>query len=318
MASGSGGAIVTTIVARNAFLGPVEERLAREFSVVRVAPGKEADIAQPELVKAIATNGYAKADKAFMDRFPNLAIIATMSAGVDHIDLAHARDRGIAVTNISDVHNECVADLGMGLIICATRGIVSGDRFVRAGKWKNGAAPLGRNLAGMTLGVLGLGKVGRLVAQRAEAFHMRIAYCNRRAVAGCPYSFVEKPIDLARMADILLLTAPATKETEKLVSTDILRALGPSGYLVNLARGSIVDDDALITAVREKTIAGAALDVVRNEPNIREEYYATEDIVIVPHIGSATVEIRTAMGMAMADNLTAFFAGRELPNRVTR
>jgi lactate dehydrogenase-like 2-hydroxyacid dehydrogenase len=309
---------MTTIVARNSFLRPVEERLAREFSVVRVAPGKESDIAQAESVKGVATNGYAKADRGFMDRFPNLEIIATMSAGVDHIDLAHARDRGITVTNISDVHNECVADLGMGLIISATRGIVSGDRFVRAGKWKSGPAPLGRNLAGMTLGILGLGKVGGLVAQRAEAFRMRIAYCNRRSVAGCPYTFVEKPIDLAKTADVLLVTAPATKETEKLVSADMLRALGPSGYLINLARGSIVDDDALIDAVREKSIAGAALDVVRNEPNIREEYYGLEDIVIVPHIGSATVEIRTAMGMAMADNLTAFFSGQEPPNRLTK
>lgn len=305
------------VLTRNKFPKPVEARLAEEFQIVHALPGEEHRLADPAAIEAVATNGYAKADAGFMARFPNLKLIASMSVGTDHIDLRQAGERRIAVTNIIDVHNHCVADLGLGLIIAAARNIVFGDRYVRAGKWVSGPAPLGMKLGGKTLGILGLGKIGRLLAPRAEAVGLKIAYCNRRKIDGVSYAYVADPIGLAEQVDIFAVIIPANAQTENIVSERLLAALGPAGFLINLARGSLVDDAALISALKERRIAGAALDVFRNEPHVRGEYLELDNVVLTPHLGSATSETRVAMGMAMLQNLIAYFAGERPPNLVT-
>lgn len=304
------------VLTRNKFPKPVEARLAEEFQIMHVLPGEEERLADPAAIEAVATNGYAKADGSFMARFPNLKLIASMSVGTDHIDLRQAGERRIAVTNIIDVHNHCVADLGLGLIVAAARNIVFGDRYVRAGKWVVGPAPLGMKLGGKTLGILGLGKIGRLLASRAEAVGLKIAYCNRRKVEGVSYTYIADPIGLAEQADIFAVIIPANPQTENIVSDRLLAALGPAGFLINLARGSLVDDAALIFALKERRIAGAALDVFRNEPHVRNEYLELDNVVLTPHLGSATSETRVAMGMAMLQNLIAYFAGERPPNLV--
>jgi lactate dehydrogenase-like 2-hydroxyacid dehydrogenase len=304
------------ILARNRFMPDVEARLAKDWNIVYASGLQEDGPPDAGRVRGIATNSYSRADAAFLQRFPNVEIVSTMSVGTDHIDLDYARRQGIAVTNIAAVLNDCVADLGIGLIIGLLRGIFVGDRYIRRGGWQTAPLPLGRKIAGSTLGILGLGSIGTLIAQRAATLGMNVAYCNRSPVAGSPYEYCPDGVTLARRADVLLVIVPGMAANDNLVSSDVLAALGADGFLVNLARGSIVDDDALIKALRGGTIAGAALDVFRNEPNVRREYLDLDNVHLTPHIGSATAATRTAMGMAMADNLHAHFMGRPLLNPV--
>jgi lactate dehydrogenase-like 2-hydroxyacid dehydrogenase len=288
-------------------------RLEREFSVHKLWQAADkakllADVAPR--IRGIQATGSATVDAALIDRLPKLEIIACCGVGYDGIDVAAAKRRNVTVTNTPDVLNDCVADLAMGLLVAAARGIATGDRFVRAGKWLSGNLPLQAKVSGKRLGIVGMGRIARVIAKRAAGFDLQIAYHARRKVPDVPFRYYGKLVDLARDSDFLLLIVPGGKETFHVVDEEVLRALGPKGILVNIARGSVVDEPALVRCLQEGALGGAALDVFEDEPKVPAALWAMDNVVLVPHIGSATRETRAAMGNLTIDNLVAHFAGR--------
>jgi lactate dehydrogenase-like 2-hydroxyacid dehydrogenase len=261
-------------------------------------------------VRAIAARPSARIDAVLLDALPNLKIISCFGVGVDAIDLAATRQRGITVTNAPNVMNDCVADLTLGLMIAVSRRICEGDRFVRSGKWLQGLLPLGQKVSGRRLGIVGLGRIGKVIARRAAAFDMSIAYHSRRPVADSPFAYYERLVDLAGNSDYLVVITPGGEDTRHLVNEEVMRALGPTGILVNVARGSVVDEQALVKCLQEGALGGAALDVFEDEPKVPEALYAMENVVLQPHVGSATDQTRAAMGQVAVDNLIAHFAGK--------
>ncbi len=215
--------------------------------------------------------------------------------------------KGVVVTNTPDVLTDCVADLAMALLVDVARGISAGDRYVRAGRWPKGAMPLATKASGKRLGIVGLGRIGRAIATRAEGFDMQIRYHNRRQSPDSPYGYEKSLEDLARWCDFLMVATAGGETTRGLVSAAVIDALGPAGFLVNIARGSVVDEPALVSALAGKRIAGAALDVFADEPRVSEALIAMDNVVLTPHIASATTETRAAMGQLVLDNLASFF-----------
>ncbi|MEW6687659.1 MAG: 2-hydroxyacid dehydrogenase [Pseudomonadota bacterium] len=268
-------------------------------------------------VRALATFGPWGADAALMDALPKLELISNFGVGVDAIDLAAAKQRGIIVTNTPDVLNDCVADTALALILNTLRGFPQAERYLRAGDWgARGAYPLTASLGGKVLGVLGLGRIGEAIAQRAAACGMQIRYHNRSRKKDCAYPYDPDPVALAKNSDVLLVATPGGAETSKLVGAKVLDALGPEGYVVNIARGSVIDEPVLLRYLKEKRIAGAGLDVFENEPKIDPAWFSIESAVLLPHVGSATVETRTAMGDLQVENLKLHFAGKPVRTRV--
>ncbi|MGZ5177863.1 MAG: 2-hydroxyacid dehydrogenase [Burkholderiales bacterium] len=245
---------------------------------------------------------------------PNLEILACFGIGHGAIDLSAARDHGVTVTNTPDSIAESVADLGAGLIIAVMRRICETDRFVRAGNWRKSLPPLGRELTGKTCGIVGLGKIGLCIAKRVQAFGMSVCYYGPREKNGVGYPYYADVEALAKHSDCLVVTCPLTDQTRNLVDVRILRALGSNGYLINVARGPIVDEEALITALTTGEIAGAGLDVFWNEPDVPSELIEMKQVVMVPHIGSSTQEIREQRGAHLLANLRAHFSGNPVPN----
>ena len=243
---------------------------------------------------------------------PKLEIIAAMSVGTDHIDLAAAKSRGIAVTNAPDVLTDCVADTGMALVLAVARRLIPADRFVREGRWLKGAFPLASKVGGATMGVVGLGRIGKAVAQRAAAFGMHIAYFGRRRQPDIPYRYYDDLVALARDSDYLMLTSPGGPETRHLVNAAVLEALGPEGAVINIARGSVVDEKALVEALAAGRLGGAGLDVYEDEPFVPEALLKLDNVVLLPHIASATHATRASMGALMIANFKAHFAGEKL------
>jgi lactate dehydrogenase-like 2-hydroxyacid dehydrogenase len=289
------------------------DRLEREFAVHKLWQAGDqakllADVAPR--IRGIQATGSAVVDAAMIDRLPKLEIIACCGVGYDGIDVAAAKRRRVVVTNTPDVLNDCVADVAMGLLIAAARGIAYGDRFVRAGKWLAGNLPLQTKVSGKRLGIVGMGRIGRVIAKRAAGFDMPIAYHTRRKVPDVPFRYYEKLVDLARDSDFLLLIVPGGQATSRLVNEEVLRALGPKGILVNVARGAVVDEAALVKCLQDGALGGAALDVFEDEPKVPEALWKMDNVVLVPHIGSATRETRAAMGNLTIDNLAAHFAGK--------
>ena len=298
---------------------PTLERLDQLFTMHRLWEAKDrkawfASLA--DRVHAIVSSGHAGADAAMMDALPKTEIITCFGVGYDAIDVAAAKARNIAVTNTPDVLTDDVADLALGLLIDVARRISRGDRFVRAGGWLKGGLEFGTALKGKKVGIVGLGRIGRATAQRAEAFGMEILYHGRRRLADAPYPYYADLTDLAKQSDFLVLTLPGGPETKGLVSAEVLAALGPQGTLVNVARGSIVDETALVAALKSGTLGAAALDVFADEPRVPAELLTMDNVVLQPHVGSATHGTRAAMGQLVIDNLLAHFAGRPLLTRV--
>jgi hydroxypyruvate reductase len=263
-------------------------------------------------VTAIATMGETGADVALMDALPKAKIIASNSVGVDAIDLAAAKARGIAVTNTPGVLTDCVADLGMALALAVARRLVEADRYVRSGQWPNGALGFGTKLGGKTMGIVGMGRIGQALAQRAAAFGMTIVYHSRRKKPDIAYRYYDDLEAMARASDFLVLTIPGGAATRHLIDARILAGLGNKGYLINIARGSVVDETALVKALQGGVIAGAGLDVFADEPRAPEALFTMDNVVLQPHQASATHETRTAMGQLMIDNMKAHFAGKPL------
>jgi len=279
-------------------------------------PDAEARIAEVGArVRAIATSGHAGASGALIDRLPNLEIIACFGVGVDAIDLQAAARRGIPVTNTPGVLTDGVAELAIGLMLAAGRRIAEGDRFVRAGRWRDGPLPLGMKLSGTRLGILGLGRIGQAIAALGEAFKMSIAYHGPRP-KDVPYRYYARLAELAAASDVLVVACPGGAATARLVDRTVLAALGPAGLLVNVSRGSVVDEPALIAALQDGILGGAALDVFADEPRVPSALAALENVVLSPHQGSATHATRAAMGQLVIDNLRAHFDGRPLLTRV--
>jgi hydroxypyruvate reductase len=236
--------------------------------------------------------------------------------GYDGIDVAAAKRRGITVTNTPDVLNDCVADLAMGLTIAAARRLSEGDRYVRAGKWLKGPMPLATRVSGKRLGIVGFGRIGQTIAKRASGFEMQIAYHSRRPVADAPFKHYPSLVELAKSSDFLVVITPGGKETFHLINEEVMRALGPKGILVNVARGSVVDEKALVKVLQEGALGGAGLDVFEDEPKVPEALFAMDNVVLAPHVGSATHETRTAMGNLCVDNLVLHFGGKPVLTRV--
>lgn len=247
-----------------------------------------------------------------INTLPRLKLIALFGVGYDKVDLNAVRRRNIALTNTPEVMTDDVADIAMALILAVVRRIGAADAFVRAGKWRDGRMPLAHGLRGRRLGIVGMGRIGRAVAKRAEAFGLMIAYHGPHQKADVTYPYHPTVIELARAVDIIVLCAPGGSTTHHLIDAPVLEALGPEGVLINVARGSLVDEDALIQALMQETLGGAGLDVFAREPNVPEELLRLDNVVLLPHIGSATVESRQAMEDLFLANIAAFFEGQPL------
>jgi len=267
-------------------------------------------------VRGLATFGPMPVDGKLMDALPKLEIISNFGVGVDAINLADARQRTIIVTNTPDVLNECVADTALALILNTLRKLPQSEKYMRGGNWASrGPYPLTTSLGGKVLGVLGLGRIGEAVAKRAMACGMTIRYHNRNK-KDVPYPYDPDPVTLAKNSDVLVVVTPGGSETAKLVNEKVLQALGPEGYLVNIARGSVVDEPVLLRYLQEKKIAGAGLDVFADEPRVPPEFFTLDNAVLFPHVASATMETRKAMGDLQVENLRRHFAGKPVLTRV--
>ncbi len=274
----------------------------------------------PELqgrIRAIATEANRGATRALIASLPKLEVISCFGVGVDGIDLAAAREHGIPVTNTPGIMAEECADLAIGMMLASARQIVAADRFVRSGEWLKGPISLGHSVGGKTVGVVGLGGIGRAIADRAKAFRMDVLWHGPRPKPDVPYEYVADIVAMARRSDFLMVACRGGAETRGLISAAVLDALGPEGTLINVARGTVIDEPAMIERLRDGRLGYAALDVFLNSPRIAPEFLTLPNVLLQPHHASATIETRTRMGQLMIDNLTAHFAGKKLLTPVT-
>ena len=290
----------------------IERELDHHYAVVRaptLADVSGALLAEGEAIEAVVTGGSTGLPIDMMLAMPSLGLIAVNGVGLDRVDVEAARARGIAVTITSDVLIDDVAELAMAFILNLSRDILTRDRYVRSGDWER-AAPLGlaRRVAGRRLGILGLGGIGEAIARRAEAFGMQISYHNRRERTDIAYPYYPDPVALAEANDVLVVAVTGGASTAGLVTRRVLDAIGPDGILVNVARGSAVDEAALVAALEEGTLGFAGLDVFEREPEVPEALRTSDKVLLQPHQGSATVEARHAMGQMVLDSLAAYFA----------
>ena len=291
------------------------ERLQKEFTlhdfVNPADPDKLLEDVGPS-IRGIVAGGMKGPNANLINRLENLEIISSFSVGFDATDVVAAQARGVIVTHTPEVLTGDVADLAMTFILMTPRRIGEAERFLRSGKWLQGRMDLGTTVRGKRLGILGLGRIGRAVARRAEVFGLNIAYYDTKPMGDLAYRSYPTLRDLAAASDMLLVACEGGTATRGLVDADVLNALGPDGFLINTARGPIVDQAALVAALRDKRIAGAALDVFDGEPQVPAELMAMENVVLTPHIASSTHETRRAMGDLVYDNLRAHFDGKQV------
>jgi hydroxypyruvate reductase len=292
---------------------PLELRRVLEPNYDLVARASVAGATAPIFQVAVTTS-MDGADAALMDFLPNLRLIACNGTGLERIDLDAARRRGIAVCNTPDAVTEDTADFAIGLMYAVSRRLVEADRFVRAGLWKEGKMTPSRRLFDKAIGIVGLGKIGRSIAKRSAALGMRTAYTAMREKSDVPFAYVPTLRQLATQSDVLVMACPGGDATRHLVNSDTLACLGGSGILINVSRGSVVDESALIHALETGAIAGAGLDVFEREPNVDERLFAFENVVLSPHYASATHETRAAIAEDLRANIEAFFAGKAVRN----
>lgn len=262
--------------------------------------------------EVLVTSARVGCTEAMLAALPSLRAVCSFGVGYDAIPLGPLRRRGIPLSNTPDVLNECVADLAMGLLIDGARRIAEADRFVRAGQWLIGNFPLATRVSGKRLGIVGLGRIGQALGRRSSGFDMQVRYHNRRPLAGCPYGYEASLVELAQWADFLVLTCPGGPSTHHLIDAEVLAALGPKGLLVNVARGSVVDEAALVAALAEGRLGAAALDVFEREPQVPAALLDMPNVVLLPHVGSGTEETRLQMEELVIANLQAFIDQGEL------
>ncbi len=263
-------------------------------------------------VRAIAVSYTSeRIGPEFMQRFPKLEQISSFGVGYDHIDAKWAGAHGIVVTNTPDVLNEEVADTALGLLLCTVREFPQADRYLRAGKWLEKGYPLTKaTLRDRTVGMVGMGRIGRAIARRLEAFGVPVVYHSRKPQDGVSYKYYPKLVDMARDVDTLMVIVPGGASTQNMINAEVLKALGPRGILINMARGSVVDEPALIQALKDRTIYSAGLDVFAKEPQVPKELIEMDHVVLFPHLGSASEATRAAMDRLVVDNILAWAAGK--------
>ncbi len=263
-------------------------------------------------IRAIAIAYTAnKVDGAFMSQFPKLEQISSFGVGYDHIDAKWAGEHGIIVTNTPDVLNEEVADTALGLLLCTVREFPQADRYLRAGKWPSAHYPLTKaTLRNRTVGMVGMGRIGKAIAKRLEAFGVPVVYHSRNPQAGVAYKHYPKLLDMAREVDTLMIIVPGGASTQNMINAEVLKALGSNGIVINMARGSVIDEPALIEALKNRTIYSAGLDVFAKEPQVPKELMEMEHVVLFPHLGSASEATRAAMDQLVVDNILAWGSGK--------
>jgi lactate dehydrogenase-like 2-hydroxyacid dehydrogenase len=250
-------------------------------------------------------------DGPFMSRFARLEIVSSFGVGYDHIDAAWAGDHGITVTNTPDVLTEEVADTALGLLLCTVREFPQAERYLRSGQWLQGDYPLSKaTLRDRTVGLVGMGRIGQAIARRLDAMRIPVVYHSRRPAPDIPYQYYPNLLDMARQVEVLLVITPGGAQTRNLINAQVLAALGRQGILINMARGSVVDEPALIKALQQGTILSAGLDVYAREPHVPPELIAMDNVVLFPHLGSASVTTRQRMDQLVVDNLLAWAAGK--------
>lgn len=309
----------TTLLQVGPLMPALEAALREQHEVLRAqdlgALSPLADPAAAARVQAVVTSAPVGLPVAWLDQLPGLRVVSSFGVGLDKLPLDACRALGLPVGYTPDVLNDCVADLAMGLLLDGSRQIAAADRFVRRGDWQQGRFPVTTRVSGKRLGIVGLGRIGQAVARRAAGFNMDIAYNNRRPVDGVAWRHEPSLLALAEWADFLVLTVAASADTRHLINADVLTALGPKGLLVNVARGSVVDEAALIACLQNGSLGGAALDVFEDEPRVPEALLALDQVVLAPHMASGTFETRQAMADLMWANLRAGLAGETLPAR---
>ena len=293
----------------------LENGLEPAFTVHRLIEAKDPKTfldGITDRVRAFAvTYSNQKIDARFMQRFPKLEIVSSFGVGYDHVDAGWAGAHGILVTNTPDVLNEEVADTALGLLLCTVREFPQADRYLRAGKWQQAPYPLtAATLRDRTVGMVGMGRIAQAIARRLDAFRVPVVYHARRPQAAVAYRHYASLLDMAHDVDVLIVIVPGGAETRNLINAAVLEALGPSGILINVARGSVVDEPALIAALRDKKILAAGLDVFVNEPKVPQELIGMENVVLFPHLGSASVYTRAAMDQLVVDNLRSWASGK--------
>jgi lactate dehydrogenase-like 2-hydroxyacid dehydrogenase len=304
------------ILQTHPLLASCEAALAARYTVHKLHEQADRDAWLRENGARIRAHAGSGVQADLMDKLPNLEIIASFGVGYDNIDTAAARARNIRVTNTPDVLNDAVAELTIGLMVALARRIPQADQFVRQGKWPHGNFGLFSELTGKTVGILGLGRIGKEIAVRAQAMKMRVVYYGRHHQPSVPYIYYGKLEDMARDSDWLVVIAPGGKGTEGIVSRKVLEALGPKGRLVNVARGTLIDEKAMVELLVNGGLGGAALDVFEQEPQVPAELLALDNVVLSPHQGSATHQTRDAMGALLVANLEKHFAGEPLISAV--
>jgi hydroxypyruvate reductase len=304
------------LIAQGALLPALQSRLQAKYETQILPPaGVERDAflgRHGKGVEAFATNAGVGASAQLVAALPDLKVITSMGVGLDAIDLGAMRERGILVGYTPDVLNDCVADIAFGLLMSVARRMNVADRFVRQGSWLKGGFPMATRVSGKRLGILGMGRIGSVIARRASGFDMQVRYHNRHKVAASPYDYSATPKELAEWADFLVVASAGGEQTRGIVSREVLDALGSKGFLINVSRGSVVDEPALIEYLQQNRIAGAGLDVYAREPHVPEELLKLDNVVLLPHVASNTVETRAAMMQRVEENLDAYFAGKEL------
>ncbi|GJV31024.1 hydroxyphenylpyruvate reductase [Tanacetum coccineum] len=263
-------------------------------------------------IRAVVGNTTIGADKELIDSLPGLEIVSSFSVGLDKVDLEYCKEKGIKVTNTPDVLTDDVADLAIGLMLATLRGICECDRFVRSGSWKHGDFKLTTKFTGKNVGILGLGRIGTAIAKRAEAFSCPVSYYSRTQKPELKYKYFPSVVELASYCEILVVACPLTEETRHIINREVINALGPKGVLINIGRGALVDEPELVSALVYRRIAGAGLDVFENEPNVPEELFCLDNVVLLPHVGTSTVETEDAMADLVVVNLDAHFSKKPL------
>jgi len=292
-------------------MAPFEERLEALYTVHRLYDPAQVSSIETALpnIGGVVTGGGTGISNEWIEKLPALGVVSVNGVGTDKVDLPFARSRGIDVAITTGVLTDDVADIGIALMLAVLRHVPRGDAYVRGGQWGNEPFPLGTSPKGKRVGILGLGQIGKAFARRAEAFGMQVRYWNRSPVTDTPWKSCASPVELAADSDVLCVAIAASAATSKVVDAEVLRALGSKGVVINIARGTVIDEDALLAALNDGSIAGAGLDVFVNEPNIREEFFTAPNTVLMPHQGSATIETRLAMGEMVLANLAAHFGG---------
>jgi lactate dehydrogenase-like 2-hydroxyacid dehydrogenase len=291
----------------------IEEQADTHFTVHRLAKAKDREALIAEIsprVRAVATAGHYPVDGALMAKLPRLEIVANFGVGYDSVDVKWAGANGIVVTNTPDVLNDEVADTTVALLLQTVRQLPQAEKYLRAGKWLEKPFPLSHTLRDRMIGIVGMGRIGKAIAKRLEAFGLPIVYHSRKKAADVSYKHYPDLIAMARDVDVLIVIVPGGPATKNMINSEVLKALGPNGVLINVARGSVVDEPALIEALKSKTILSAGLDVFAAEPKVPQELIDMEHVVLLPHVGSASHHTRRAMGQLVVDNLVSWTKGK--------